>query len=149
MIVVEGSLSNYTARGFSLVELVAVIVIVGVLVITGSTRYSSDGIQLIRAKSDVMAALRHARQIALARARNDTQIVVIASSDSIDVQESAASIRFSDAEYPIRFPSSITLTQGRGRFVFDRLGNTRPDTIQLTDGSTTEQITVAGSGYAY
>ncbi len=149
MTVVEGILSKYSANGFSLIELVAVIVIVGVLAITISVRYSNNNIQLIHSQSDVMAALRHARQIALARAESDTQVVVIALPNSIDLQENAASIRFSGTQYPLIFPSGITLTQGRGRFVFDRLGSTRSDIIQLTDGNSTQQITVAGSGYVY
>ncbi len=136
-------------RGFTLVELIAVIVITGVLLTIVSVRFLNINTDIIRAKFDVIAAFQHARQVALSRADTDIAVSVIVSTNSIDVREGAHSMVFSANYYPLQLPLDITVVVGTGMVVFDRLGGTTANIIQLSNGIQIQTITITDGGYAY
>jgi MSHA pilin protein MshC len=135
--------------GFTLVELVAVTVIASILFVTLSIKFTNNNTQLISAKNDIITALQQARQIALTRTDTDNSVSFILSANLIDLREGSNSVELPGEQYPMALPSGITVTQGTGIYRFDRLGNTREDTIQLSDGNQSQQISISRGGYAY
>lgn len=142
-------MSTFSCRGFSLFELIAVIVITSVLAITVIPRFSISDNNLQDAKDTVLTALRHSRELALARAQTNTSIRFISSATTIDIREEGNSVYFPGAVYPLNLPPNIRIQQGSGVIVFDKLGNTSAVTIEVGNGTESEVITLTGSGYAY
>ncbi|MGH1486118.1 MAG: pilus assembly FimT family protein [Cellvibrionaceae bacterium] len=141
--------SSVRIAGFTLVELIAVIVIASVFFITLSLRFPNNNTQMILAKNQVLSSLRYARQIALSRAQTDSSVSFILSSNLIDLREGSISVTLPDDVFPIVLPEGITVVQGAGIYIFDRLGNTTANTIRLSDGENLEDIVVSEGGYAY
>ncbi len=104
---------------------------------------------MILAKNQVLSSLRYARQIALSRAQTDSSVSFILSSNLIDLREGSISVTLPDDVFPIVLPEGITVVQGAGIYIFDRLGNTTANTIRLSDGENLEDIVVSEGGYAY
>ena len=135
--------------GFTLVELISVIVIVSIFFIIIALRFPNSNTQMMLVKGQILSSLRHARQIALSRARTDSSVSLVLSSDVIDLREGSNSVIFPDDAYPIALPAGITLEQGEGTYTFDRLGNTSANTIRLSDGENFVDIVLSKGGYAY
>jgi prepilin-type N-terminal cleavage/methylation domain-containing protein len=138
-----------SSLGFSLVELVAVLVIASVVFVIAIAKLPENNLSILRSKNDVIMTIRYARQLALIRAQTDTTFSVIISSSSIDLREDNNSLVLPGIRFPLTFPTDLTITQGQGTLYFDRLGNTDETLIQFTDGSYTERVEVTGAGYAY
>lgn len=135
--------------GFTLLELIAVLVITGILAVSVSLRFSATDVDLQAAKSDLLAALIFAREIAMARSDGSANVVVVTTSNSIDVQVNGVSISSSYQSYPLSLPSNVSLSSGIGSLAFNRLGEAAEHLFTLTQGSFSESITVSGVGYAY
>lgn len=136
-------------NGFSLLELIAVLIITSVLALTVLPRFTFTDNPILLAKQRVIDGLRHARELALARAQTNTDIHFIVSASTIDVRESGVSLRLPNVTYPISLPSDITVSRGRGLIVFDQLGQSNSAIIEVSNGAVSETITLTGGGYAY
>lgn len=135
--------------GFTLIELVAVIVITGILSVTVFVRFSGSDFDLQAAKSDVLAALVLARETAMSRTDGSAAVQVVATASGIDVQVNNNSIRSLAQAYPLSFSQGIQISSGTGVLSFNSLGETTAHSITLSQGGTTETITISGVGYAY
>jgi len=124
-------------------------IIVGVLSTTAIIRFSSSDTELQSAKSDVLAALVFAREMAMARSGGNNTIQVVLSATSIDVKSNNVSQSSSSQNYPLIFSSGIQISSGTGTMNFNAIGETNARSVVLTQSSRSVNITVSGTGYVY
>lgn len=128
-------------RGFTLIELIAVMILVGIMSIALMSRMGSVNAAGVQAGRDsLIAALFFAQQTAMAR--NNVQLVVAGS--TINVTADGSSL----TGYPFSPAGNVSLTSAN--FSYDKLGRTTPGSITISHtsgGSVTVQV--EASGYAH
>ncbi len=130
-------------RGFTLIELIAVMVIVGVMSVTLFSKLGSINSTNAQAgRDDLIAALFFAQQTAMAR--SGVQLVVTAS--SVSVTENLPPVT-ALLGYPLNFSSGVSATPIT--FSYDKLGRTTAGIISLTASGGSATVTVEASGYAH
>ena len=140
--------------GFTLVELVAVIVILGILSATVASRMMPSRIhQLQGARDIVIASLFNAQQKALAQ-KHTVQVITTATSVDIRVDSNNngsfsvnESITYAGTRYPLTIPSGVSLNSNT--LTFDRLGRTPATSLTLSKSGGSVNLTITGMGYAY
>lgn len=140
-------------RGFTLVELVAVMVITGILASVAISRsLPNTTFQLQAGRDLVVSALFLAQQKAMAQ---DDRVAVITSGSQIDVRvdsnqngsfEVGESIRVGGTTYPLTLPGGVSLSAAQ--LQYDQLGHTTPRVLTVAKGSAAVTVTVSGAGYA-
>ncbi|HWV15960.1 MAG TPA: type II secretion system protein [Cellvibrio sp.] len=131
-------------QGFTLVELICVIIIIGVLSITLLSRFTlSTAANIQASRDDLIAALFFAQQTAMAR--SNIQLVVTAG--AVSVTESGVPIVVHRQGYPFSFPNGVSATPIT--FTYDKLGHTTGGTITLTKAGVSASVTVENTGYAH
>jgi MSHA pilin protein MshC len=134
------------AQGFSLVELITIIIIVGVLAVGFGTRFSDSSPASVQtSRDDIIAALFFAQQTAMAR--DNIQLSITAS--TINVTENGNPIRIHSDAYPLALPSGVSVTAVPSTFSYDKLGKTTPGSITVSRDGVSATITVEASGYAH
>ena len=130
-------------RGFSLIELITVMILLGVLSVVLFSRLGSTNTAVVQgSRDDLIAAFSLAQQTAMMR----PDITLEITSTSISVNEDGNPI--AGSVYPLTMPSGVSLAPA-GTFSFDNLGRTTAATITVTGTSASAQVNVASSGYAY
>jgi|SRR5579871_4596176 len=127
----DGLAANRDGRGFTVVELVTVLIIAGILAAIGlprlANRYGTDE----RSFSDqVQAALRYGQKISLAAHRN---VCVTVAGNALSLQYGAAgacgpapvATPGGSAAYTVNAPTGVTL-RPNGAFQFDSANGGRP-----------------------
>lgn len=135
-------------KGFTLVELIAVLTLLGVLSVVLMSRMDGAGASRVQAsRDDVIAALFFAQQLAM----SEDNVRVVVSSDSIDIQRNNISVSVDSHFYPLTLPSGIQLTSSSTQFVYDKLGRTSAGSIQVQtrDGRYSTQVQLETTGYAH
>ena len=135
-------------RGFTLVELIVVILLIGILSISIAPRFFSvTSYQDRKASDELLSALRYTQQMAMARGGN-IQLNLQNNNFTIEISGSGTDLRSPDgAPYP-RFFDGVTTTTP-GIYVFDGLGRRVPNTeIDITIGNKTIRIE-QDTGYAH
>lgn len=132
-------------RGFTLVELITVIILVSIMSVTLFSRLGSvSSANLQAGRDDLIAALFFAQQAAMAR--NNIQLVL--ASNSVSVTENGTPIIVHSKGYPLSFPSGVTTNAAT--LTYDKLGRTTATTITLSSTSgASATITVEDTGYAH
>ncbi len=140
------------AAGFSLVELITVMILVGILSIVLFSRLGPVNTASVQSgRDDVIAALFFAQQTAMMR----PNITLVITANSVSVNENGAPIKVSNSYYPLVMPTGVTLATSpvTNTFTYDKLGRTATATITLSgsgnSAGTSARITVDVSGYAY
>jgi MSHA pilin protein MshC len=141
---------NHHQKGFTLIELIAVMILVGIMSVVLMSRMNGVNAAGVQAGRDsLIAALFFAQQTAMARAAADNKIDVSVSGNNIDVTEAGNSL----VGYPLILSGGVTLRLIPARepaFSFDKLGRTDPGSITISHSSgTSVTITVSASGYAH
>ena len=140
-----GSFSR--AKGFTLIELIAVIVILGIISASISSRFANTDVFEIQAsRDDTVAALLFAQQVAMARDSASNPIRFVSSGNSITVQENGTNLTNGSLQYPFNLPSGISLDSVT--LNYDKLGRTSATGLTLSKGSNSVEIEISGSGYA-
>lgn len=141
-------------RGFSLVELVTVIVILGVLSAVTATRLvPQSSVQVQASRDRLVAAFFMAQQKAMSqgdavRLSTHADLIDIRVDDDEDgVFDANESLLSAASRYPVRVDDGVVLSTEI--FYFDRLGHTSAGTVTLTKKSSSATVTVSGTGYAY
>lgn len=140
---------NNQQKGFTLIELVAVIILLGIISVTLFSRLGPIGTSAVQSsRDDFLAALFFAQQQAMMR----SNITLVTTASSISVNENGAPIQVSNGYYPLAMPRDITLPVLT--LSYDRLGriNTARDIVLTGTGSNTgvsANIRVETSGYAF
>ena len=130
-------------QGFTLVELIAVLVIVGILSVSVLTRLvPSDTLQLQASRDTIVAAFYSAQQLAMTRRAS---VEVITSANQVDIQLGNASVSFGGVQYPVQQVNGQTLSAVT--FAYDRLGHTTGAGLQLSQNGRVVSISVDASGY--
>ena len=120
-------------RGFTFIEMVATLVIIGVLATVATTRFIGTSTVSVRAAAEMIQAdIRYTQEKAMTK--NATQ--------SIDFVAGAATY-IVDSEVR-ELPSGVTIAVGR-LFTFDSLGGPTAgggQSVSVSDGTNTQAITV-------
>lgn len=142
-------------RGFSLVELIAVMVIAGILAaVTLGNRVSGTSLQLQASRDSLVAALHSAQQLAMNRAhdtalRVGSTVDLLMDTDNDGVFDDESSVVFGGVRYPISLPNGISLNEDcGGQLRFNRLGQTGGCTLTLNKAGQSIQTQVYPSGFA-
>ena len=132
-------------QGFTLIELIAVIILISIMSVTLFSRLGSVNSANIQAgRDDLIAALIFAQQTAMAR--NNIQLIITV--NTVSVTENGIPIKVHAQGYPLAFPSGVTTTPVT--LSYDKLGRTTATTISLSaTGGLSASITLEASGYAH
>ena len=131
-------------RGFTLIELITVMILVSVVSVTLFSRIGSISSTNVQAgRDDLIAALFFAQQTAMAR----SGIQLIVTSGAVSVTENGTPIVIHSKAYPLNFSNGVTASPIT--FTYDKLGRTTAGTITLTGGGASAVVTVEASGYAH
>lgn len=131
--------------GFTLVELVSVLVVVSVIATIAFTRFSQGSAESIQQSRDqLVAALFFAQQLAMDR-KGSVQLA--ASVNQFTVTLDGIDASSGGYQFPVSLPAGISLTPGV--FNYNRLGETSAAALVLShnDGATVT-VNVSASGYA-
>lgn len=140
-------------RGFTLIELIASMVLMSVLAISLASAWVDAGQRVQVARDDLIAALFSAQQLAMARSDG---VRLIVSAEHIDIRidadgdalfSGAESVSAGGVQYPLNFPAGVSATAAV--FDYDRLGRTAAAAVTLRGPRASAGVTVADSGYAY
>jgi MSHA pilin protein MshC len=139
---------NSLVRGFSLIELITVMILVGILSITLFSRLGSVGTAPVQSgRDDLIAALFFAQQQAMMRSNIKVEITT----DSVSVNENDVPIRISTDHYPLAMPNGVTLSPIT--LAYDKLGRTTATNITLTGSGNSSGVSaivrLEASGYAF
>lgn len=137
-----------TERGFTLIELITVIILISIISVTLFSRLGSVNSANIQAgRDDLIAALFFAQQTAMAR--NNIQLII--TSSSVSVTENGTPIKVHAQGYPLNFPFGVTASPLT--LTYDKLGRTgsaTANTITLSGtGGLSASVTLEASGYAH
>jgi MSHA pilin protein MshC len=139
-------------RGFTLVELIAVIILISIMSVTLFSRLDSiKSANILAGRDDLIAALFFAQQTAMAR--DNIQLIITA--NSVSVTENGTPIKVHAQGYPLSFPSGITVTTPPSQPIsYDKLGRIvgalTATTITLSgSGGLSASVTLEASGYAH
>ncbi len=131
-------------RGFTLIELITVVILVSIISVTLFSRLGSVNTANLQAgRDDLIAALFFAQQTAMAR----SNIQLILTNNSVSVTENGTPIVIHSKGYPLSFPSGVTTAAKI--LSYDKLGRTTATTITLNANSASALITVEATGYAH
>lgn len=133
--------------GFTLIELVAILVIIGVLSLTLLSRSANQGMtDVLAGRDQLVAALFFAQQKAMTVS---DPVAVIVGGNSIDVRVGGISVQGDSFNYPLLLPAQVSISAATINYL-NRLGEVNATSLTLThaDGSNAT-VTVTGAGYAY
>lgn len=140
-------------NGFSLVELIAVMLIAAVVAVVGLSRgLPSATLQLQSSRDLVITSLLLAQQNAMVQS---APVALVVGVDELDIRrdrnldnhfETSESIGGGALSYPVRLPGGVQISLAEVRF--DHAGFTEPTEITLSKGRRSLVVDVSGAGYA-
>lgn len=141
-------------RGFTLIELVMVIVIAGILAIAVVPRFATTSVFQARGANDqVMSALRYAQKVAIAQHRFvcatfTTSSLSLATGATNTCGTNLTSLSGS-GNYVVNAPSGITFTASPTTFYFNALGQPSAAATITVTGNATSITVEADTGYVH
>lgn len=138
------------SAGFSLIELIAVILVLSIISVFAYSRFSSSDIASVQTGRDqLLSSLTQAQQIAMARSSVTNSIQLTIDTNRLNLTENGTSLQLLSDNYPEDLPPGVTVTSGTGTLTFDKLGRTSARTITLSRGGSSASIQLEASGYAH
>lgn len=140
--------------GFTLVELIAVLIVVGVLAaMVGSRMISQTTFQLQAGRDLLTTALFSAQQKAMVQL---APVRVLVSGSTIDIRldmngdgnfSNNESVYVAGSQYPLVVDGGVIFSTHS--FDYNHLGHTTPAVISVGKGEQSIQVTVTATGYVY
>lgn len=140
-------------QGFTLVELVAVLVIVGILAVAAVGRLISPNVHALQAARDqTLLCIQSAQQLAMSQQK---PVRVLVGGTSLDVRKDAnnngvfasdESVSLGAVAFPIALTQGVTVSTAT--LNFNSMGETTATTITLSLQSRTLSINVSATGFA-
>lgn len=135
-------------RGFTLVELVAVLIILSILSAVAANRFADgDTSQVLTSRDDLIAALILAQQLAMARDSGANPVQLTTSASSINVTENGTDLLYGGIQFPLVLPSGVTLAPAL-TLDYNKLGQTSATSFSVSKGAASATVTLSASGYA-
>lgn len=136
-----------TQNGFTLIELIAVMILVGILSVTLMSRMSGVNTAGVQAGRDsLIAACFFAQQTAMARAGSGNTIQLSVSGSTVNVTENGSSL----VGYPLTLSGNVSMSASPSTYTYDKLGRTAPGSVTISHSSgAAVTITLDASGYAH
>ena len=145
----------HKVKGFTLIELVTVMILIGIMSVVLFSRVGSMGTTSIQSgRDDLIAALFFTQQQAMMRASATNIIRLQLATNSVVVTETV-NMATPVTLYSVTMPNGVTFTTtpAISTFVYDKLGRTSAATITLTGAGNSSgvsaSIRVEASGYAF
>lgn len=133
-------------HGFSLIELIAVMILLGIVSVTLFSRLGvSASASVLGSRDDVIAALSLAQQLAMARDGIKAEFT----SNRISVTQAGTPLLKGSNYYPLSLPANVQLTPSRASFAFDKLGRTTAGSVLVQGAGASALVVVEASGYAH
>ena len=145
---------KFIQNGFTLVELIVVILIIGILSISIAPRFFGVAdYEDRRAVDELLTALRHTQQMAMNRGGNIQIIINSGPNPNYIVQRTVAPIplRSPDGTFPYNknLPENIVIIPNPTIIVFDSLGRPVPNLQTIFDVGTQQIQIEQETGYAH
>ena len=136
------------SKGFTLVELIVVILIVGILSISVAPRFFGvSSYEDRKASDELRSALRHTQQLAMNRGGN-VQLLLTATNFTVQLTD-GTSLRSPDGRMPYvkTFPTNVTVSPTPSTITYNTLGKPNAG-LTITVGSQTVTVEPE-TGYAH
>jgi len=137
--------------GFTLLELVVIITLIGILAVTVSSRFPREETFALQvAQQNVMSYLNLAQQLALSGQNNVRFEVRSATEVAVTVDGNLMIDGFTDPNpYDLTATSaSIRIAPAALQLSYNSLGQVAPTTLTLSAAGSTTQVVIHGSGFA-
>jgi len=156
----SGSRVDDDQRGFTLIELIMVMVVVGILAVVVVPRFFDADVFRSRGFADqVQATLRYAQKEAIAQHRN-VCVAMTASDITLTIANAIPSLATSPCNTNLALPgqatnkistpsAAITLSPATASFVFDALGKPSVANTIVISGATNNIVVEAETGYVH
>ena len=135
-------------RGFTLIELVSIIVISSVLFSLSFFHIRTPSMTLFTAKEELLDAIIFARTYALTHSLGDKELRITLKENVLDIQLNNESLSSLTKNYPIAINSKVIITPQESLY-FSEDGETHSKTLFLAIDNTSISVTIEETGYAY
>jgi len=138
------------ATGFTLLELVVTILIVGIIAVSVSSRFANQESFAVKVdQENLISALNEAQQLAMT-GQTVTFVITAGSPQTYAVNISGAPVTIGSFPYPQNAQTSVILTPASLTLSYNKLGETTDSTITVSSaGGGSATVTVEASGYAH
>ena len=145
-------------NGFTLLELLTVIIIMSVVLTLAYPRITQSNTALLQAHNSILWVLRKSRQTALSLSHHDQYVLVDIEKNTVRSYLINTVVNGKKVLLTLSLPNSIIILKGRGNISFDFLGETSATNDEMIEiifanskqpQKNNQTIILTAGGYAY